>query len=160
MEESKKVYFCKSCGKDDSEVSFYAYLHTRCMLCKRKSVKDSKDNKNKEVREEKINTIDPEEKIRYLWSEMMKEPFYRNGKKSILDFMEETDQDISDLVLGLGDLKIDCFKGIESQSEKILPITKFIKNIDTFIDSRVELAITNFKKELFEKYEIKEKALN
>ncbi len=157
MQEPKKLYFCKACGKDDSEVKFYAYLHTRCILCKRQSVKDTKDNKIKELREEKISEIDPDEKIRYLWSEMMKEPFYRNGKKSILDFMEETEQDISDLILEFGDLKIDCFKTIESQNVSIIKSTKFIQNIDAYINSKVELAIANFQKELFEKYEIKKK---
>ncbi len=147
MEEPKKSYFCKSCGKDDSKVKFYTYLHTKCMMCKRKSVKESKDNKFKALREEKIDAIDPDEKIRYLWSEMIKEPFYKNGRKSILDFMEETEQDISDLVIGVGDIKVDCVKITDSLKENILSLLKFQKEINLIIDSRVDLKISALLKD-------------
>jgi hypothetical protein len=138
LSSKKKSYFCKSCGKNDSETKFYDYLTTKCSDCKKKDVKDSRESKTKEVREEKINQIDPDERIRYLWSEMMKEPFYRNGKKSVLDFMEETEQDISDLVMSGEKVKLDCLESINDLKEKINTIFKFQEEIEKMIDLKIE----------------------
>jgi len=148
--EKTKVNLCKSCGKNDSETKFYEYLNTRCILCKRKSVKDSKNIKEKSIREEKIENIDPDEKIRYLWSEMMREPFYRNGRKSILDFMEETEQDISDLLMSNEKLKSECFTGLDKVKEEVNILFKFRKEFESIIDLKISLAINKMKEEIIE----------
>jgi hypothetical protein len=148
--EKTKVNLCKSCGKNDSETKFYEYLNTRCILCKRKSVKDSKNIKEKSIREEKIENIDPDEKIRYLWSEMMREPFYRNGRKSILDFMEETEQDISDLLMSNEKLKSEFFTGLDKVKEEVNILFKFRKEFESIIDLKISLAINKMKEEIIE----------
>jgi hypothetical protein len=142
MSKSEKVYLCKACGKNDSEVKFYEYLNTKCIECKIKSVKESKKSKEKEVRDEKIEKIDPDEKIRFLWSEMVKEPFYRNGRKSILDFMEETDQDISDLVMSGDKIKVECFAGIDVLKDKFNTFQKEINHI-------IDVKVYQLKKEIY-----------
>lgn len=146
MEESQKVYFCKVCRKNDSETKFYEYLNTRCMECKRKSVKDSRNNKIEKIRDEKINEVDPDEKIRFLWSEMMREPFMRNGRKSIMDFIEETEQDISDLVIEDGKIRNDFFKSLDLLKEQIQNLNKFQRQIDEIIDIKVENKIKEIMK--------------
>lgn len=151
MDSVKKVYYCKVCGKNDKETKFYDYLNTKCIICKRKKVKEARDNKIRENREEKIDNIDPDEKIRYLWSEMMKEPFHRNGKISILDFMQETEQDISELVLESEKNKSDCFASISFLREKINSFDNFELRINEIIDLRIEIALNKFKNELINK---------
>jgi len=136
-----KVFYCKSCNKNDTETKFYEYLTSRCISCKIKKVKEIQTSKVKEKREEKISEIDPDERIRYLWSEMMKEPFYRNGRKSLLEFMEETDQDISQLVMEDENIKVDCFKAIDALQSKVDSLLRFKKDIDDLINMKVKIAI-------------------
>jgi hypothetical protein len=146
MEENKKVYKCKSCGKDDSQVKFYEYLYSKCSECKKKNVKEQRGIKNEKIRDEKISEIDPDEKIRYLWSEMMKEPFLRNGKKSIMDFIEETEQDISDLVMEDQKIKSEFYKAIHILKEEFNSLSKFQQQINEIIDLKVEIKVMEFMK--------------
>jgi hypothetical protein len=129
---------CRTCGKNDSQTKFYSYLYSKCILCKRKDVKDDYFSKKTEIREEKINQIDPDEKIRFLWSEMMREPIFK-GKFSIMDFFEDTDQNISELV-------------IRSMDNKNLLLEK-IDNLKSYLN----LSISTLKKEL--KEEIKKELI-
>jgi hypothetical protein len=146
MNEEMKIYVCKSCGKNSNEVKFYSNLTSKCSECKKKISKEYRESK----KEDKIDEIDPDEKIRYLWSQMMEKPFYRNGKKSILDFMREAENDISDLVLLTENLK-DEIADLKEENENL---KNKLEKYSYFLQKNTE-TISKFENEIQNHFEIK-----
>jgi hypothetical protein len=86
-------YECKTCFETDKD-KFYGYLPTKCIPCKRKLVKDKKQENSAEKRLEKLNEIDPENKVRDIIEEVMKKDKVIENK-SIFKFLNDVNSEIN-----------------------------------------------------------------
>ena len=145
-----KIFYCKVCGKDNSEAEFYDYLTSRCKICKNKNSKDNYLLKRKNERGTKLQVLDPDGKTRELWELLMNEPFWRDGKISLLQFMQETEDTVTDLQLISPDEKISGLR------EELVKISKRFIVTDSNVlenDKRLvslELKFNDLNRKVFE----------
>ena len=76
------MQICNSCQKTNQEVEFYPYLKSKCIECKKKEVKNYRDQKREKIKELEeevkilkhpkfLQEIDPEGKLQSYIEEMI-----------------------------------------------------------------------------------------
>ncbi len=93
-ETSTLKYECKTCFETNKD-NFYPYLTSKCIACKRKVAREKKQEILSEKRLEKLNDIDPDNKIRDVVEEVMKKDKVIENK-SIFSFLSNVNSRIMD----------------------------------------------------------------